>query len=303
MVSPTQAQTQARTIARPAQRRQPRATSRRLRVTATQLTAAVGVTLVTLLILIAVFAPFIAPYDPAERVGRPFSPPSAEHALGTNDIGHDILSELIFGARISLAVGLTAGLITVVIGTTVGLLAGYFPRLGSILMRFTDVVLVLPFLPLLIILAAYLGRSLMNTVLIIGLLIWASTARLIRSQVMVISSQDFVLAARSLGATHRHIIIRHVLPQVMLLSIGEFVQVVGQAILLEASLSFLGLGDPLQKSWGTVLYWAQVRGAFLSPAWAWWVLPPGLLIGLATLGFALIGFTLEQRFNPRLRQR
>ncbi len=275
----------------------------RLRFTTAHIVGGIGVLLVFGLVFTAVFAAQLAPYDPTERVGRPFSPPSSEHLLGTNDIGQDILSELIFGARISLLVGVTAGLITVVIGTTIGIMAGYFPRLGALLMRLTDVILVLPFLPLLIILAAYLGRSLYNTVLIIGLLVWASTARLIRSQVLVIAKQDYVLAARSLGARHQHIIVQHVLPQVMLLAVGEFVQITGQAILLEASLAFLGLGDPLAKSWGTVLYWAQVRGAFLSPAWVWWVLPPGLLISFSTLGFALIGFALEQVLNPRLRQR
>lgn len=263
--------------------------------------AGIGVIIIAALVLTTIFAPALSPYDPIERVGRPFARPSAEHLLGTNDIGQDILSELIHGTRISLVVGVTAGLVTVVIGITVGILAGYFPYLGRFLMRFTDVILVLPFLPLLIILSAYLGRSLFNTVMIIGLLVWAGTARVIRSQVLTISNQDYVVAARSLGANHFHIIIRHILPQVMPLAIGEFVQATSRAILLEAALSFLGLGDPVQKSWGTVLYWAQVRGAFLSPAWVWWVLPPGLLISLASLGFALVGFSLEQTVNPRLK--
>jgi peptide/nickel transport system ATP-binding protein/peptide/nickel transport system permease protein len=264
-------------------------------------TAALGTFFVLGLVFTAIFAPLLSPYDPAERVARPFLPPNADHALGTNDIGQDILSELIFGARISLIVGITAGLITVLIGTTVGLLAGYYPRLGSVLMRVTDLILVLPFLPLLIILAAYLGRGLFNTVMIIGLLVWAGTARVIRSQVLTLVQQDFVLAAKALGATNGHIILRHILPQVLLLAVSELVQATGNAILLEAALSFLGLGDPLQKSWGTVLYWAQVRGAFLSPAWLWWVLPPGLLISISTLGFAMIGFAMEQVLNPRLR--
>jgi len=169
-------------------------------------------------------------------------------------------------------------------------------------MRLADIVLVLPFLPLLIMLAAYLGRSLWNTVIIIGLLSWAGTARIIRAHVLTIAHQDYVLAARAAGATDRHILRWHILPQTLLLATGQFVQASNAAILLEAALSFLGLGDPIQKSWGTVLYWAQVRGAFLTPAWLWWVLPPGLLIALASLGFALIGFALEQVINPRLRQ-
>lgn len=268
----------------------------------THISAGIGILLIAGFVLTAIFAPLISPYDPRERVARPFQQPSAEHPFGTNDIGQDIFSELIYGTRISLMVGVIAGFVTVFIGLTIGLMAGYYPQWGRLLMRFTDIVLILPFLPLLIILSAYLGRGVFNTILVIGLLVWAGTARIIRGQVLTIAKQDYVVAARGLGAGDRHIIIKHVLPQVMLLAIGEFVQATSAAILLEASLSFLGLGDPIQKSWGTILYWAQVRGAFLSPAWVWWVLPPGILISMATLGFALVGFALEQHVNPRLRK-
>jgi peptide/nickel transport system ATP-binding protein/peptide/nickel transport system permease protein len=261
----------------------------------------IGAAIILALILTAAFAERLSPYDPTKRVGTPFRPPSAEFRLGTNDIGQDILSELIYGTRVSLIIGVTASLVAILIGTTVGLLAGYYPRvLGAVLMRLVDTILVLPFLPLLIVLAAYLGRSLLNTVLIIGLLSWARTARIIRSRVLCATQEEFVLAARAIGAGDSRIITRHVLPQVITLSVGQFVQATSAAILLEASLSFLGLGDPLQKSWGTVLYWAQVRGVFTTPAWKWWVLPPGLLIGLSSLGFALVGFALEQRVNPLL---
>lgn len=273
---------------------------RRYIPTVSQVAAGVGILLIGSLILMAVFAPQLSPYDPTERVAAPFTPPSDAHPLGTNDIGQDILSELIYGARVSLVIGVTAATVTLLIGTIVGLLAGYYTRLGSVLMRIVDIVLVLPFLPLLIMLAAYLGRSMWNTVIIIGLLSWAGTARVIRSQVLGLAKQDYVLSARAVGATNAHIILRHILPLVLLLAVGQFVQATSSAILLEAALSFLGLGDPLQKSWGTILYWAQVRGAFLTPAWRWWVLPPGLLIAAASLGFALIGFALEQRINPRL---
>lgn len=261
----------------------------------------IGVGLVVALVAVAVFAPLLAPFDPTERVGTPFQPPSATHPLGTNDVGQDLLSELIFGTRVSLLVGVVAASVALVIGGTVGTLAGYYPRrLGAVLMRGVDVVLILPFLPLLVVLAAYLGRSILTTTLVIGSLIWAGTARVIRSQVLSLRTRDFVQASRAIGARDGWVIRRHVLPRTALLATGEFVQAVAGAILLEAALSFLGLGDPLQKSWGSILYWAQVRGAFFSPAWKWWVVPPGLMIMAASLGFALIAFSLEERINPRL---
>ncbi|WP_108664126.1 ABC transporter permease [Euzebya rosea] len=261
----------------------------------------VGGAIVVALVLIAVFAPQLAPYDPTERVGVPFSPPGADHLLGTNDVGQDLLSELIHGTRVSLLVGIVAATVAIVIGGTIGTVAGYYPRrLGATLMRGVDVVLILPFLPLLIVLAAYLGRSLITTTLVIGSLIWAGSARVIRAQVLSLRTRDYVLAAKSMGATDRWAIRRHVLPRTALLASGEFVQATASAILLEAALSFLGLGDPLQKSWGSILYWAQVRGAFFGPAWKWWVLPPGLMIMAASLGFALLAFSLEERINPRL---
>ncbi len=281
----------------------PEVQKRKIRPSASTFAAIMGVTMILVLVLTAVFAKQLSPYDPAERVGKPFETPSAAHKLGTNDIGQDILSELIYGTRVSLTVGIATAAFAIFLGTSVGLLAGYYSRMDSILMRVVDIILVIPFLPLLIMLAAYLGRSMVNTVIIIGLLIWAGSARVIRSQVLTISKKEYVVAARAVGATDRHIIFRHILPQVTLLAIGQFVLVVSTAILLESALSFLGLGDPIQKSWGTVLYWAQVRGAFLTPAWLWWVMPPGLLIVCAALGFALIGFSLEQRVDPRLKQK
>ena len=260
-----------------------------------------GASIVTVLIATAVFAPALAPYDPSERVARPFLPPSSDHPLGTNDVGQDLLSELIFGTRVSLTVGIVAAVVAMLIGTTIGVIAGYYPkRLGAVLMRLVDVVLILPFLPLLIVLAAYLGRSLTNTIIVIGVLIWAAPARIIRSQVLSLRSREYVLASRSMGAKDRWVILRHILPRTGLLATGSFVRAISGAILLEAALSFLGLGDPIQKSWGSILFWAQSRGAFLTPAWKWWVLPPGLAIMAASLGFALIAFAVEERINPKL---
>jgi peptide/nickel transport system permease protein len=276
-------------------------TRRRRRVRLPQRLGQLGGVIVGSMILVAILAPWLSPYDPAERVGRPFSSPSAEHLLGTNDVGQDLLSELIYGTRVSLTVGIIAAAVALLIGTSIGIIAGYYPkRLGAFLMRGVDVVLILPFLPLLIVLAAYLGRSLTNTILVIGVLIWAAPARIIRSQVISLRSREYVMASQSMGAPDKWVIFRHILPRTALLATGSFVRAVSGAILLEAALSFLGLGDPIQKSWGSILFWAQSRGAFLTPAWKWWVLPPGLAIMLASLGFALIAFAVEERINPKL---
>ncbi|MCW5852989.1 MAG: ABC transporter permease [Anaerolineae bacterium] len=263
-----------------------------------------GLTLLTLIVVMAVGASWIAPYNPTQTVGKPLEAPSAAHWLGTNDIGQDILSELIFGARISLLIGVLSAAIALVIGTGVGLMAGYFRGLvGALLMRLVDVVLVIPFLPLMVLLAAYLGQNIWNLIAVIGLLIWARPARVIRSQVLSLAERDYVLAARAVGARDGHILIRHVLPGVFSLALAQFVLATSGSILLEAALSFLGLGDPTQKSWGTILYYAQARNAFLSGAWRWWVIPPGIMITLSVLGFALLGFALEEALNPRLKGR
>ena len=263
-----------------------------------------GVVLLCLLGTMAVAAPWIAPYDPSKLSGKPFEAPGAAHWLGTNDIGQDILSELVFGARISLLIGILSSAIAMTIGTTVGLLAGYYRGIvGVVLMRLVDVVLVIPFLPLMVLLAAYLGQNIWNLIVVIGLLVWARPARVIRSQVLSLCERDYVVAARAVGARDGHILVRHILPGVLSLSLAQFVLATSGSILLEAALSFLGLGDPTQKSWGTVLFYAQARNAFLSGAWLWWVLPPGLLITASVFGFALLGFALEEALNPRLKVR
>jgi peptide/nickel transport system permease protein len=263
----------------------------------------VGCALIVLLTGAAILAPWIVPYDPEVTTGEPFEPPSARHLLGTNDVGQDLLSEMIVGARISLSIGFLAATVAISIGTLVGVVAGYFGSwVDAVLMRIVDIVLVIPFLPLMILLAAYLGPSFWNLILVIGVLVWARPARVIRAQVLSLTSLDFVDAARALGAPAGRILRRHILPGVLSLSLAQFILAASSAILIEASLSFLGLGDPTAKSWGSILYYAQVRSAFLTGAWVWWVLPPGLLITAAVLGFAFTGFAAEEVLNPRLRR-
>jgi ABC-type dipeptide/oligopeptide/nickel transport system permease subunit len=253
------------------------------------------------LVAAAVFAPALSPHNPEETVGNPFQAPGRAHLLGTNDLGQDILSELIYGARISLTIGFLAAGIAVGIGTAVGIASGFLGGWVDVaLMRAVDLVLVIPFLPLMILLAAYLGPSFWNIIIVIGLLVWARPARVIRAQVLSVKSLDYIEAAHALGSRAGRIMVRHVLPAVLPLALAQFILAASSAILIEASLSFLGLGDPTAKSWGTVLYYAQARNAFLSGAWVWWVLPPGLLITAATLGFAFTGYALEKALNPRM---
>jgi peptide/nickel transport system permease protein len=267
-------------------------------------TAALGTLLLIVIIGIAVFGPALAPYDPREVTGRPFSPPSREHWLGTNDIGQDIFSEILWGTRVSLLIGLVAASAAILVGTTVGVVASLAGGwVDAVLMRLTDVVLTIPFLPLAIVLAAFLGPSLWNTAAVIALVIWARPARVVRSQGLAIRSLTFVEAAGALGGGFWHILVKHLVPGVIPLALAQFVLATSGAILTEASLAFLGLGDPIQKSWGTILFYAQARGAFLNGSWPWWVIPPGLLISLTVLGFVLLGRSLEEVLIPRLRKR
>jgi peptide/nickel transport system permease protein len=263
--------------------------------------ALAGLALFAAFVLGAVLAPLLAPHDPWAHF-EPFLSPTVTHLLGTDDVGRDILSELITGARVSLAVGLLSGLLAVSLGVLVGLLAGFQRgRLDEALMGLTDVVLVIPALPLVILVSVYLGPGLWHTILIIGLVFWPSTARVIRSQVLSVRQSGYVEAARALGAGDAWLMRRHVLPNVLPLVLAKLVLTIAAAMLMEASLSFLGLGDPMAKSWGMMLHYAFARGGFINEMW-WWYLPPGLCIGLCIFALTLISFSIEERGDPRLRR-
>jgi peptide/nickel transport system permease protein len=257
-----------------------------------------------LVVLVAILAPWLAPYDPQARVQVSpediLAPPDALHWLGRDDAGKDVLSLLIYGARVSLVVGFTASFMSMIIGTAVGLVAGYFGgRVGNLLMRFVDLLMVIPELPLMLVIIAVMGRGLLNIVLVIGLLGWTYTARLVRSQVLSVKERQFVLRGRSLGASHLHLILRHIFPQVLPLVIAQAVLDISVAILAESTLAFLGLGDPTLISWGSMLNFAFER-AVSAQAW-WFLIPPGLAIVWVSLSLVLIGNTLDQIVNPRLR--
>jgi peptide/nickel transport system permease protein len=246
----------------------------------------------------------LAPYDPRERVQVTpddiLAPPDAQHLLGRDDAGKDVLSLLIYGARVSLVVGFTASFMSMIIGTTVGLVAGYHGgRIGNVSMRFVDFLMVIPDLPLMLVIIAVMGRGLGNIILVIGLLGWTYTARLVRSQVLSIKERQFVLRGRSVGASHTRLILRHIFPMIVPLIIAQAILDISVAILAESSLAFLGLGDPTLISWGSMLNFAFER-AVSREAW-WFILPPGLAIVWVSLSLVLIGNTLDQIVNPRLR--
>ncbi|MBE0511774.1 ABC transporter permease [Candidatus Bathyarchaeota archaeon] len=222
--------------------------------------------------------------------------------LGTDHWGRDIWSQMVYGARISLFVGLFAAFIGVVIGLIVGLAAGYVGFIvDEILMRSTDILLVLPTLPLLLVLIAVLGPSLVNLIILIGFLGWMGFARVVRSQVLSLKERPFIEAAKAVGAGKFHIITKHVLPNVMSLVYVSLALSVPSAILMEAALSFLGLFDPTVISWGRMLHDAQAIEGGLDKWW-WW-LPPGLAIALVSVSFILLGYAIDEILNPKLRKR
>jgi ABC-type dipeptide/oligopeptide/nickel transport system permease subunit len=195
-----------------------------------------------------------------------------------------------------LTVGLSVAAVSVSAGTVVGIVSGYYGGWwGAVLMRLADLTLALPFLPLVILLSAYLGPSLRNVILVLTLVSWAGPARLIRSRVLSLLQEPYVEAARALGSGHMWVMRKHLWPAVRNLVIAQAVLVAGISILAEASLSFLGLGDTTAKSWGTMLYFARASGAFLGRSWQWWVLPTGIMLALTVLSLVLIGYGFERR--------
>lgn len=263
-----------------------------------------GIVMLFVALIIAVFAPRIAPYDPYTDIKVSimdiYSPPSAQHLLGTDDAGRDVLSNFIYGARVSLIVGFFAAFISVVIGGLIGISAGFYGgKVELILMRFTDIMLVIPALPLAVVLVALTSPSLGNIIFVIGILGWTTTARLVRSQTLSVKERKFVLRARSIGSGNGHIIRRHIFPLVLPLMVANSVLVISLAILEESTLSFLGLGDPTMISWGQMLNFAFTRGGVSSGAW-WALVMPGLGIVWVVLGLTFLGHGLEQIFNPRL---
>jgi peptide/nickel transport system permease protein len=266
--------------------------------------AGVGVLLV--FALVAIFAPLIAGSEGLSRTdatGPVLAAPTSSYWLGTDEYGRSVLTLLIYGARVSLLVGLFATVISMVLGTIIGIASGFLTgRISGLLYRITEWFLVIPFLPLALVLATLLGGSIYTIGFVIGVTSWPGTALLIRSQTLSIKARPYMERARALGAGNWHLMGRHVLPNVMPMVFANTTLTVAGAILSETTLSFLGFGDPSRVSWGTMLDSAFSNGALTLGAW-WFLFPPGICVVLVVLSFTLVGQALEEIFNPRLRNR
>ncbi len=258
-----------------------------------------GLTVLALFIVIAALSPILGA-NPKAQVAPVFEAPSGAHPLGADGGGADMVSLLVAGTRVSLMVGFAAAVVSAFIGGAVGLVSGFFGgKIDTVLMRFTDYVIVIPDVPLMIVAAALFGRSLTNIILIIGVIYWTTTARLIRAQVKSVRERVYVKRARALGAGNIRLIGKHVLPQVAPLLIANTVLLVAYAIFAETFITFLGLGDPSLISWGRLIENAFTDDALLNEAW-WAIVPPGVCVAVVVLACTMVGQSLEDSLNPRL---
>jgi len=261
-----------------------------------------GFSIIVLVSAVAILADHLATYPPLEFVGRPFTPPSRRFYFGTDDMGRDIYSMTIYGTRVSLTVGIIAAALTTALGTAVGITCGMLRGIvDAFTMRVIDFLLSLPYLAVALAIVAFLKPSLWIMILIIVILSWVSTAKIVRAQTIVTLEYMFIEAAKAIGASRLYIALKHVIPNVIPVVLTSLTLNVRGAILFEASLSFLGFGDPENISWGTILFFARRSGAFTAGAW-WNIVPPGLMIMITVLGFTLVSVGLDEVLNPRLRK-
>ena len=261
-----------------------------------------GLGVIAVFAALALLAPILFDHsqlDVTKAAGQVYEAPSAQFWLGTDDSGRNVLALVVWGARISLLVGLCATVLSMFIGTAVGIASGHYRGLaGGVLDRLTDWFLVIPFLPLAIVLATVLGKSLLNIIIVIGVTSWPATARLIRAQTLSVEGRPYLERAKALGSGDLHQMTRHVLPNVMPLVLANTTLAVSICILSETTLSFLGLGDPTAVSWGTILDDAFAGGAISAGAW-WYLAAPGICVVLVVLAFNLVGRALEGILDPR----
>jgi len=269
-------------------------------------TAIAGVAILGVFTIAALTAPLYihsSDLDVTQATGGQLAPPSRHYPLGTDQPGRSVLLLLIWGARASLAIGVIATLLAVVLGSAIGLLAGHYQRwLGRGLMHLTDWFIAVPSLPLAISLAAVLGQGATSITIAIAITSWTATARLIRAQTLAVEARPFIERARALGAGNVQIMVRHVLPNVAPLILVSTTLTVAGAILAETTLTFLGLGNPTEVSWGTMINDAYTGSAVSRGAW-WYLLPPGIAIVVVVLGFTMTGRAIEHILDPRMATR
>lgn len=257
-----------------------------------------GLLLLSIILIVAIFAPFIAPYDPYSLIGDLLQPPSKSHLLGTDNLGRDVFSRIVYGTRISLLIGAVSAAISGMLGTTVGAISGFFGgKVDALLSEIINVFLMIPTFFLILIVVALMGSSMLNVMIVIGLTSWPGNARLMRSQCLSLRTRTFVQAARATGESEWEIMFRHVIPNGIFPVISNTTMQVANGILTEASLSFLGLGDPNVVSWGQMIFNGRL---YITSAW-WIALFPGIAIVVTVASFYLIGDGLNKVFNPKLR--
>ncbi|KAB7665650.1 oligopeptide ABC transporter permease [Bacillus sp. B1-b2] len=261
--------------------------------------AVIGTVIFTLMVLVAVFAPLIAPHDPYAVEGEFAAAPTADHLLGTDEVGRDLFSRLLYAARVSLSVGVGAVAIYVTIGTILGAIAGYFGKwVDMIIMRITDVFMSFPYLMVILVLVSIMGPSLFNVILVLGLLGWPSIARLVRGSVLSIKEMDYVKAGVALGYSTPKIVFQHILPNCIAPILVNATFGIASAIIMEASLSFLGMGvQPPTASWGNMLTEAQSITVLASQPWLW--IPPGIMILLSVISINFMGDGLRDAMDPK----
>jgi peptide/nickel transport system permease protein len=259
---------------------------------------------ITLIVLMAIFAPFITFYEPTAISGKSLEAPGPAHILGCDELGMDIWSQICYGARMSLVIGLAVALISGLGGGVLGILAGYVGGVwDTLLLRAIDITLALPNFPLLIVIAAFLNPSIANVILVLVLFSWAKPARIARSQALALKKQKYVVSARLHGAGPGYVIRKHLVPEVLPLICVSIVNLSSYAIVAESGLAFLGLGDPTSKSWGMMLYYAtHFRSIYYTPYWQWWLIPPLVALTFMLLCLAFVGRDLERVVDPKLRK-
>ncbi|NPV30462.1 MAG: ABC transporter permease [Firmicutes bacterium] len=261
-----------------------------------------GLVVIFAVLLIALFAPCISIHPHNIPSGPPLSPPGGGHPLGTDELGIDLWSQICYGARVSLLVGFGTALLAGLGGGLIGIVSGYLGGWpDKVLMRLIDVMIVLPDFPLMIVLAAFLGPSLLNIILVLALFSWVFPARIARSQILMLKEQSYIKSAETYGAGAWYLMWRHFLPEVFPVVAVNMIRLTGRAIVSEAGLSFLGLGDPTSKSWGLIIHHAtNFRGIYYTDFWKWWLLYPWLTLTAMVISLAFVSRDLERIADPRM---